>query len=165
MSLVYSAGGGPYDSRVGNPLASSSGSLLLELSGTVPALEPATEPLDPGFTIALDVGLPAELENEFAEELVGKSPTLLELVAELSGTSAELKAELELLKFSPTEELLCSSQTTLDEEAATGGVSGDGESSEQALNIAQTPAANKELNKTFFIINLLIPRLKLDLII
>jgi hypothetical protein len=61
--------------------------------------------LEPGFTIALDVGLPAELENEFAEELVGKSPTLLELVAELSGTSAELKAGLELLKFSPTEEL------------------------------------------------------------
>ena len=140
MSLVYSAGGGPYDSRVGNPSAPNSGSALLELST-------ADE-----FGVALDVGLPAELENEFAEELVGKSPTLLELVAELSGTSAELKAGLELLKFSPTEELLCSSQTTLDEEAATGAVSGDGESSEQALNIAQAPAANIELNKIFFII-------------
>ena len=139
--------------------------MLLELSGTVPALEPATEPLDPGFTIALDVGLPAELENEFADELAGWSPTLLELVAELSGPSAELEAKLELLEFSPTEELLCSSQATLDEEATADGVSRDEESSEQALNIAQAPAANKELNKTFFIINLLIPRLKLDLII
>ena len=71
---------------------------------------------------------------------------------ELSRTSAELKAGLELLEFSPTEELLCSSPTTLDEEAATGGISGDGESSEQALNIAQAPAANIELNKIFFII-------------
>ena len=139
--------------------------MLLELSGTTSALEPGTAPLDVGVTAVLDVGLPAELDDEFAGELAGRSPTLLELVAELSGTSAELKAGLELLKFSPTEELLCSSQTTLDEEAATGAVSGDGESSEQALNIAQTPAANKELNKTFFIINLLIPRLKLDLII
>jgi hypothetical protein len=121
--------------------------------------------LEPGFTIALDVGLPAELEDEFAGELAGRSPTLLELIAELSGTSAALEAGLELLESRPTEELLCSSQTTLDEVAATGGVIGDGESSEQALNIAQAPAANKELNKTFFIIILLIPRLKLDLII
>jgi hypothetical protein len=104
------------------------------------------------FGVTLDVGLTAELEDEFAGELVGRSPTLLELIAELSGTSAELEAGLELLEFSPTEELLCSSQTTLDEEAATGGVSRDGESSEQALNIAQAPAANIELNKTFFII-------------
>jgi hypothetical protein len=96
--------------------------------------------------------LPAELEDVFAGELAGKSLTLLELIAELSGTSAELKAGLELLEFSPTGELLCISQSTLDEEAATNGVSGDGESSEQALNIAQAPAANKELNKIFFII-------------
>jgi hypothetical protein len=113
----------------------------------------------------LDVGLPAELEDEFAGELAGRSPTLLEFVAELSGPSAELKTRLELLEFSPTEKLLCSSQTTLDEEAVTGGVSGDGESSEQALNIAQAPTANKELNKIFFIIILSIPRLKLNLIL
>jgi hypothetical protein len=38
------------------------------------------------------------------------------------------------------------------------------DSSEQALNIAQAPAANKELSKTFFIIFLFTPRLKLDFI-
>ena len=116
------------------------------------------------FGVALDVGLTEELD-EFAGELVGRSPTLLELIAELSGTSAELEAGLELPEFCPTEELLCSSQTTLDEDAPTGGESGDVESPEQALNIAQAPAANTELNKTFFIIVLSIPRLKLDLIV
>jgi hypothetical protein len=120
-------------------------------------------PLDVGSIAVLDVGATAALEfgPTAALELVAE----LNASAELSGTSAELKAGLELLEFSPTEELLCSSPTTLDEEAATGGISGDGESSEQALNIAQAPAANKELNKTFFIIILLIPHLKLDFII
>ena len=139
--------------------------MLLELSGTTSALEPGTAPLDVGVTAVLDVGLPAEQDDEFKDELAGRSPTLLELVAELSGPSAELETRLELLEFCPTEKLLCSSQTTLDEEAVTGGVSGDGESSEQALNIAQAPAANKELNKIFFIIILSIPRLKLNLIL
>ena len=135
--------------------------MLLELPGTTSALEPGTVPLDVGLTAVLEFGPTAALE--LVAELNGPS-------AELSGISAELEARLELLEFSPTEELLCTSPTTLDEEAATGGlsgggVSGDGESSEQALNIAKAPAANTELNKTFFIINLLIPRLKLDLII
>jgi hypothetical protein len=101
---------------------------------------------------------------------------LLELVAELGGTTTE-ELELEALAPGATEELdpkllfpstleqLPTNQSALDEEAATDGVSGDGESSEQALNTAQVPAANKELNKTFFITFLLIPRLKLDLII
>jgi hypothetical protein len=57
------------------------------------------------FGVALDVGLPAELD-EFAGELIGRSPKLLELIAELSGRSAELEAGLEPLEFNPTEELL-----------------------------------------------------------
>jgi hypothetical protein len=88
---------------------------------------------------------------------------LLELVAELGGTTTE-ELELEALAPGATEELdpkllfpstleqLPTNQSALDEEAATDGVSGDGESSEQALNIAQAPAANIELNKNFFII-------------
>jgi hypothetical protein len=90
---------------------------------------------------------------------------LLELVAELGGTTEELELEVpgpgateELDPKSPfpsTLEQLPTNQSTLDEEAATDGVSGDRESSEQALYIATAPAANIELNKTFFIIFLL----------
>jgi hypothetical protein len=117
--------------------------LLLELSAAD----------ETGF--ALDVGLTEELDCD--------APPLLELVAELGETTTE---ELDpKLLFPSTLEQLPTNQSALDEEAATDGVSGDGESSEQALNIAQVPAANKELNKTFFITFLLIPRLKLDLII
>nr|AIF26078.1 putative CAMP-dependent protein kinase, beta-catalytic subunit [uncultured bacterium Ad_125_H07_contig2] len=87
---------------------------------------------------------------------------MLELVAELGGTTTE-ELELEALDPGATEELdpksplpstleLLTNQSTLDEEAATDGVSGDGESSEQALYIATAPAANIELNKIFFII-------------
>jgi hypothetical protein len=117
--------------------------LLLELSAAD----------ETGF--ALDVGLTEELDCD--------APPLLELVAELGETTTE-ELELEALDPGTTEELdpkllfpstleqLPTNQSTLDEEAATDGVSGDGESSEQALNIAQAPAANIELNKIFFII-------------
>jgi hypothetical protein len=97
---------------------------------------------------------------------------LLELVAELGGTTTE-ELELEALDpgateeldpkllFPSTLELLPTNQSRLDEEAAVDGVNGEGTSSEQALNIETAPTASKELNKTFFIIFLFTPSTKI----